>query len=74
MVLIGGRGRFIGPILGASIVILLPEILRITEQLNLLIFSTIAIIIIIVVPEGASSLVDIIYKVITGKKISSLTK
>lgn len=74
MVLIGGRGRFIGPILGASIVILLPEILRITEQLNLLIFSTIAIIIIIVVPEGASSLVDIIYKLITGKKISSLTK
>ncbi len=74
MVLIGGRGQFAGPILGVSIVILLPEVLRITEQLNLLIFSIIAIIVIIVVPEGASSLVDIFYKIITGKNIPSLTK
>lgn len=74
MVLIGGRGRFVGPILGVSIVILLPEILRITEQLNLLIFSIIAIIVIVLVPEGASSLVDITYKLFTGEKFPSLTK
>jgi len=74
MVIIGGRGRFEGPLIGVSIVILLPEFLRITNQANLLIFSIIAVTVILVAPEGGASLWDWIFRRIMGKNPPSLTK
>ena len=74
MVLIGGRGRFEGPLIGVVVVILLPEFLRITDQANLLIFSVIAVIVLLVAPEGGASLWDWIFKRLTGKNPPSLTK
>jgi branched-chain amino acid transport system permease protein len=74
MVLIGGRGRFEGPLIGVSVVILLPELLRITEQANLLIFSVIAVAVLLAAPEGGASLWDWIFKRLTGKNPPSLTK
>jgi branched-chain amino acid transport system permease protein len=74
MVLIGGRGRFEGPLIGVAVVILLPEFLRITDQANLLIFSVIAVVVLLVAPEGGASLWDWIFKRLTGKNPPSLTK
>jgi branched-chain amino acid transport system permease protein len=74
MVLIGGRGRFEGPLIGVAVVILLPEFLRITDQANLLIFSVIAVIVLLLAPEGGASLWDWIFKRVTGRKSPSLTK
>lgn len=74
MVLIGGRGRFEGPLIGVALVILLPEFLRITNQLNLLIFSLIALVVLLLAPEGGASLWDWIFKRVTGRKSPSLTK
>jgi branched-chain amino acid transport system permease protein len=74
MVLIGGRGRFEGPLIGVAVVILLPEFLRITDQANLLIFSAIAVVVLLVAPEGGASLWDWIFKRLTGKNPPSLTK
>jgi branched-chain amino acid transport system permease protein len=74
MVLIGGRGRFEGPLIGVALVILLPEFLRITDQANLLIFSVIAVIVLLLAPEGGASLWDWIFKRITGRRPPSLTK
>ena len=39
MVVVGGAGYFFGPILGAGVVILLPEVLRFTEGYYLIIYS-----------------------------------
>jgi branched-chain amino acid transport system permease protein len=74
MVLIGGRGRFEGPLIGVSVVILLPEFLRITDQANLLIFSAIAVAVLLVAPEGGAALWDWVYKRLTGHHSPSLTK
>jgi branched-chain amino acid transport system permease protein len=74
MVLIGGRGRFEGPIIGVSVVIILPEVLRITAQANLLIFSIIAVVVLLLAPEGGASLWDWIFKRLTGKNPPVLTK
>jgi branched-chain amino acid transport system permease protein len=74
MVLIGGRGRFEGPVIGVTIVILLPELLRITNQLNLVIFSLLALVVLLIAPEGGASLWDWVFKRVTGKKAPALTK
>lgn len=49
---VGGRDYFVGPILGAVIFTLLPELLRITARGRLVAFSLLLIVIVIVRPEG----------------------
>ena len=39
MVVVGGSGFFFGPLLGAAVVILLPEVLRFTEGYYLIIYA-----------------------------------
>ena len=74
IVIIGGMGRLLGPVIGTTVVILMPEILRIARQLNLIIFSLIAVLVLIAAPRGGIFFVDWIYKLLTGKKTLSLTK
>jgi branched-chain amino acid transport system permease protein len=49
---VGGRDYFVGPIVGAAIFTLLPELLRITHRGRLVVFSLLLIVIVIVRPEG----------------------
>lgn len=56
MVVIGGTGTFIGPIVGAFIVESIPEFLRVAEQLRLPIFGLILIATILFAPRGIVSL------------------
>jgi branched-chain amino acid transport system permease protein len=52
MVVVGGAGYFFGPFLGASIVILLPEVLRVTEGYYLIIYSLLVIVLMVYSPSG----------------------
>jgi len=52
MVIVGGAGFFFGPVLGAAVVILLPEFLRFTEGYYLIIYSALVIVLMIYSPSG----------------------
>lgn len=52
MVVVGGSGFFFGPILGAAVVILLPEFLRFTEGYYLIIYSALVIVLMVYSPDG----------------------
>lgn len=52
MVIVGGAGYFFGPLVGAGVVILLPEVLRFTEGYYLIIYSALVIVMLIFVPSG----------------------
>jgi len=74
MVVVGGIGRFEGPLLGAIIVAILPEALRVTEKLYPIIFALAAILIMVFMPKGSVSFIDWIYRKLTGKEEVQLTK
>jgi branched-chain amino acid transport system permease protein len=52
MVIVGGSGYFFGPILGAGLVVLLPEILRFTEGYYLIIYALFVLLLMIFSPQG----------------------
>lgn len=52
MVLVGGKGTLIGPVIGAIIVVLLEEYLRDFKELRLSIFGLVVIAIVIFLPRG----------------------
>ena len=58
MAVIGGRTRIWGAIVGALLIVHLPEWLRGFEQSYVLITSSILIIILIIAPEGVAGLID----------------
>jgi branched-chain amino acid transport system permease protein len=74
MVVVGGVGRFEGPLLGAMIVAILPEALRVTEKLYPIIFALAAMLIMVFMPKGSVSFIDWVYKKLTGKEEPQLTK
>jgi branched-chain amino acid transport system permease protein len=74
MVVVGGIGRFEGPLIGAIIVAILPESLRITQKLYPIIFALAAMLIMIFMPKGTVSGVDWIYRKVTGRGELQLTK
>src|SRR5262249_32460225 len=59
MVLIGGKGTLIGPIAGAVIVTGLEEYLRQAQQLRLTLFGLIVILVVLFLPRGLASLMDL---------------
>jgi len=52
MVVVGGAGYFYGPMLGAAIVVLLPEVLRFTEGYYLIIYALMVIVLMVFSPSG----------------------
>ncbi|WP_428624010.1 branched-chain amino acid ABC transporter permease [Sedimenticola sp.] len=52
MVVVGGAGFFMGPMLGAAVVILLPEVLRFTEGYYLMIYAFLVIVLLVYSPSG----------------------
>ncbi len=56
MVLIGGKGTLIGPIIGAVIVTVLEEYLRQAQELRLTLFGLIVILVVMFLPRGLVSL------------------
>jgi branched-chain amino acid transport system permease protein len=56
MVIVGGSGRFFGPMLGAAIVILLPEWLRFMKDWYLVMFGLAVVVLMIWLPGGLLSI------------------
>ena len=52
MVVVGGAGFFYGPMLGAAVVIILPEFLRFTEGYYLIIYALLVIVLMVYSPSG----------------------
>jgi branched-chain amino acid transport system permease protein len=65
MVVVGGSGYFFGPILGAGLVIVMPEFLRFTEGYYLMIYAATVLVLMIFCPTGLIGL---------GKRIASRFK
>jgi len=74
MLIIGGTGRFEGPLIGVPLVLLGPELLRIAPMLYSVIFASVAIFILLFMPKGMVSLWDWGFKRVTGRGAPELTK
>ena len=60
IVVIGGLGRFEGPIIGAIVVVVLPELLRGSQSLYLIIFSVCIMLMMLFWPKGLIGLWDLV--------------
>ena len=58
MVVIGGLGRFEGPFIGAVLVTVLPEVLRASEGLYLILYALAVILMMLFMPKGLVGLWD----------------
>jgi branched-chain amino acid transport system permease protein len=58
MVVMGGLGRFEGPFIGAALVTVLPEVLRASEGLYLVIYALAVILMMLFMPKGLVGIVD----------------
>jgi branched-chain amino acid transport system permease protein len=58
MVIIGGSGTLVGPLLGALIAILAPEWLRVTEGYYLLLYAVLVMVMMVFCPQGLIGLVE----------------
>jgi branched-chain amino acid transport system permease protein len=52
MVIVGGAGHFLGPFIGALVAVLLPEWLRFSESLYLIVYSILVILLLVFCPTG----------------------
>jgi len=68
MVIVGGAGFFFGPVVGAGVVIMLPEVLRFTEGYYLMIYAVTVVVLIVFCPKGLVGLGEIISRKILKKK------
>lgn len=57
-VVVGGQGYFLGPFLGAAFSYVLPEVLRATGGLYLLIYAALVLILLLITPQGIFGLVE----------------
>ncbi len=58
MVVVGGPGYFLGPVVGAAVGVLLPEWLRFAQGWYLFIFGVMVIVMMVVLPDGLLSIPD----------------
>jgi branched-chain amino acid transport system permease protein len=52
MMIIGGKGSFIGPFIGAAVAVLLPEWLRFAQEFTIIVFGILVIIMVRFCPDG----------------------
>jgi branched-chain amino acid transport system permease protein len=71
MVVIGGLGRFEGPFIGALVVVVLPEVLRASEGLYLIIFSISIILMMLFMPKGLIGLWDLFIEKVVRPRTAS---
>jgi branched-chain amino acid transport system permease protein len=67
MVTLGGVGTIVGPVLGAFVINLLPEVLRMADQLRLVIYGVSLIVVVLVLPGG---IVGTVRRHINNRKVT----
>lgn len=68
MAVLGGLGRFEGPFIGAAVVTLLPEALRASEGLYLIIYSFAVLLVMLFMPKGLVTFWDWLVEWSSGQK------
>ncbi len=58
MVVVGGAGHFYGPLVGALVAVLLPEWLRFTEGVYLILYAVLVMLLMVVCPGGVLGLIE----------------
>jgi ABC-type branched-subunit amino acid transport system ATPase component/ABC-type branched-subunit amino acid transport system permease subunit len=58
VVLVGGTGTILGPVAGAIVVVLLPEVLSFLAEYRLLFFGTLLLVVLWLVPEGVVGAIE----------------
>lgn len=58
MVIIGGRGTIVGPVIGAIILTALPEVLRFAGDLQFVIYGLMLMLVVIFLPKGIAGFMD----------------
>lgn len=66
----GGEGRFVGPLLGAFLLTILPETFRVLREYQPILFGILVILIVFLLPQGIVSLPDQIAAKIRNRKTS----
>ncbi len=74
MVVVGGRGRFEGAVLGAMLVTLLPQFLQATQNVYLIVFAALTILLLMFMPRGMIALLDWVWVKIVRRPVPELTK
>lgn len=71
IVVIGGLGRFEGPIIGAIVVVVLPELLRGSQSLYLIIFSVCIMLMMLFWPKGLIGLWDLVTRKLASPAVDT---
>ncbi|QCO58062.1 branched-chain amino acid ABC transporter permease (plasmid) [Pseudorhodobacter turbinis] len=66
-VIMGGSGTIAGPVIGAFIVVFLPEVLRFADSFRLILYGLILVLATIFMPRGIVGLVDVIRTKLTRR-------
>lgn len=74
MVVIGGSGRLEGPLIGAFVVLGLPEVLRVSETFFLVMFSFLGILMVVFMPKGLVTLIDLLFTKVFRRPAPRLSK
>lgn len=74
MVIVGGMGTIVGPIIGAIIVVVLPEVLRFMAEYRQIFFSLIVILTVLFMPQGVYGLVQSCKARFLARKSNTVTK
>ena len=56
--LVGGRNKFSGPIIGTAILVMVPELFRGLKEFSPLILGAIMVIVVFLMPQGIAGLLD----------------
>ncbi len=70
-VMIGGAGSAIGPIIGALLVVLLPELLSDLAEYRLLVFGLLLFAVLRIAPEGVAGLIDALIAKVLPRSLKS---
>jgi branched-chain amino acid transport system permease protein len=69
MVIIGGMGTLIGPVVGAVIIVILPEVLRGLAEYRQVLYSALLIFAIMFIPSGSVGLWNLLFGRVRGKNV-----
>ena len=72
IVVVGGAGFLVGPLLGSILFVGLPEYLRIAKELRLVIFGAILLIITLFAPKGLAGLPTMLRDLVRRRRDASL--
>ena len=58
MVIVGGAGTVWGPLVGAALLTLLPEVMRFSEDISMIVYGLVVVLVVIFMPNGITGLYE----------------